>query len=433
MSLAAVGEHLKSRYLISLQYQEYRKLWGATVCSQSAAWALIVARMALVFQITGSSNWTGAVTLAAMIPGVFMSPVAGYLADRFDRRKVLLAAYSMNLSISLLLAVLVATGTVNEWHLLVLAVFNGAARSSQMPASQALLPNTLPKEHLFNAMSLYGATQHGSRLFGPLLILVVLWLTGREDLVFFLCAGLYGVGLGFILRVRSSSTGVTDSGRGMGAILGNLVQGLKYMYTNPLVMSLVLLVVAHCGMTMSFESLLPVLSREKLGMVAGATILGGTSYLMVGYGAGALVTTMAMAGVRSETVKGRLFLWLAVFSAIAPVALAFSPNLPLAILSAAGMGVTQGGFMTISAAMLQAISPDGVRGRVMGVYNLHVLGLMASFNQVNGTVAEITTLTAPVILGAGGLAFLVVVTLSFGRVPLRQLYARGVPAPDPAT
>ena len=423
-----MGDHLKSRYLISLQYLEYRKLWSATVCSQSAAWALIVARLALVYQITDSNFWAGAVTFAAMIPGVLMSPVAGYLADRFDRRRVLLAAYSVNLALNLLLAVLVVTGTVNEWYLLVLAVFNGAARSAQMPATTALLPNTLPKEHLFNAMSLYGATQHGSRFIGPFLILVVLWLTGRQDLVFFLCAGLYGVGLGFILNVRTSSTGVTDSGAGMGVIMGNLVQGLKYLYRNPLALSLVLLVVAHCGMTMSFESLLPVLSRDKLGMETGVGVLGGASYLMVAYGAAALVTALALAGVRSESVRGRLFLWLAIFSALTPVALAISPNLPLAMMSAAGMGVSQGGFMTISAAMLQAIVPDGVRGRVMGVYNLHVLGLMASFNLVNGTVADVTTLTAPVILGAGGLVFLVVVTLSFGRVPLRQLYARGVPA-----
>ena len=299
---------------------------------------------------------------------------------------------------------------------------------AQMPATTALLPNTLPKEHLFNAMSLYGATQHGSRFVGPFLILVVLWLTGRQELVFFLCAGLYGVGLGFILSIRTSSTGMTASGGGIGAIFGNLAEGLKYMYRNPLVLSLVLLVVAHCGMTMSFESLLPVLSRDKLGMATGASILGGASYLMVGYGAGALVTALALAGVRSESVRGRLFLWLAVFSAVTPVALAVSPNLPLAILSAAGMGVSQGGFMTISAAMLQAIAPDGVRGRVMGVYNLHILGFMASFNMVNGTLADVTPLTAPVILGVGGLVFLVVVTLSLGRVPLRQLYARGVPA-----
>ena len=428
LALAAVGNHLNSRYLVSLQYLEYRRLWTATVCSQSAAWALIVARMALVLQITGSPAWTGAVTFAAMIPGVLTSPVAGYLADKFDRRRVLLSAYSANLALNLLLAVLVVTGTVNEWHLLVLAVFNGAARSAQMPATTALLPNTLPKDHLFNAMSLYGATQHGSRFVGPFLILVVLWLTGRQDLVFFLCAGLYGVGLGVILRIRVASTGETASGRGAGVIMGNLVQGLKYMYNNPLVLSLVLIVVAHCGMTMSFESLLPVLSRDKLGMDTGVGILGGASYLMVGYGAGALVTALGLAGVRSESIRGRLFLWMAVFSALTPLALSVSPNLPMAMASAVGMGVSQGGFMTISGAMLQAIAPDGVRGRVMGVYNLHILAFMASFNLVNGTVADVTALTAPLILGGGGLAFLVVVTLSLGRLPLRQLYARGVPA-----
>ena len=428
MSLAAAGDHLKSRYLVSLQYLEYRKLWGGTFCSQSSAWALIVARMALVLQITGSPAWTGAVTFAAMIPSVVMSPVAGYLADRFDRRRVLLAAYSINLVLNFLLASLVVTGLVNEWYLLVHAVINGSARSIQMPAAQALLPNTLPKEHLFNAMALYGATQQGSRFVGPFLILMVLWLTGRPDWVFFLCTGLYGIGLVFIFRIRTSSTGVIASGSGLGAIYGNLAQGLKYMYGHPLVMSLVLLVVAHCGMTMSFESLLPVLSHDKLGLETGAQVLGGASYLMVGYGAAALVTALALAGVRSEPVRGRIFLWMAVFSALTPVALAVSPNLPLALLSAAGMGVSQGGFMMISAAMIQAISPDAIRGRVMGVYNWHILGFMASFNLVNGTLAEVTSFSAPMILGAGGLAFLVVVTFSLGRIPLRQLYARGVPA-----
>ena len=319
MSLAVVGGHLKSRYLVSLQYREYRKLWFATFCSQSSAWALIVARMALVLEITGSASWTGAVTFAAMIPSVLMSPVAGYFADRFDRRRVLLAAYSINLALNIVLAALVVTGTVNEWYLLVMAVINGSARSVQMPAAQALLPNTLPKENLFNAMSLYGATQHGSRFVGPFLILVVLWVTGRADWVFFLCTALYGIGLAFIFSIRTSSTGMIGAGNSIGAIMGNLIQGLKYIYSKPLVMSVVLLVVAHCALTMSFESLLPVLSRDKLSLDTGAQVLGGASYLMVGYGAAALVTTLALAGVRSESARGRLFLWMAIFSAHWPM------------------------------------------------------------------------------------------------------------------
>ena len=426
--LHAVGNRLITRYFVALGYQEYRKLWTATMCSQGSAWALIVARMALVLQLTGSPTWTGAVTFAAMIPGVLMSPIAGYLADRFNRRTVLLGTYSVSLSLSLLLAILVVTGAVNQWHVLILAVFDGGARATQMPAAQALLPNTLPREHLFNAVSLYGVTQHGSRFVGPFLILVVLWITGRQELVFFLCAGLYGVGLAFMLTIRTASTGVIATGSGISVIMGNMVQGLRYMYYNPLVLSLVLLVVAHCAMTMSFESLLPVLSRDKLGMESGAGILGGASYLMVGYGAAALVTALALAGVRSEPIRGKIFLWLAVLSGITPLALALSPNLPLAILAAASMGFSQGGFMTISSAMLQAIAPDGIRGRLMGVYTWHILGFMASFNLVNGTLADITALTAPLILGGGGLAFVIVVVGSLGRIPLRRLYAQGVPA-----
>ena len=109
------------------------------MCSQSSAWALIVARAALVLQVTGSTTWVGVVTFAAMVPSVLMSPVSGFLADRFDRRTVLIYAYSLNLSHNLLLAVLVATGSIEAWHLVVLAVVNGSARSSQMPPAPGQL------------------------------------------------------------------------------------------------------------------------------------------------------------------------------------------------------------------------------------------------------------------------------------------------------
>ena len=425
--LDRVGHEITSRFLGSLESVEYRKLWLATLCSQSSAWALIVARAALVLRLTDSAAWTGYVTFAAMIPSVLVAPIAGYLADRFDRRTVLACAYSVNLAHNLLLAVLVTTGNINEWHLLFLAMLNGAARSTQMPAAQALLANTVPRERILNAVSLYQATQHGSRFVGPFLILVILWITGHQNWVFFLCAFLYCGGLGLVLSIRTRSRGVVEAGGGRSAMVTNLAAGLRFMYHHPLVLSLVLLVVAHCGMTMSFESLFPVLSRDKLGL-ENSSIMGGASYLMVGYGAAALVTALLLAGVRSERARGQLFLWLAVSSGVTPLFLGLAPNLPLAVLAAAGMGFAQGGFMTLSHSMLQSIAPDAIRGRLMGVYSWHTQGFMASFNLANGTLAAFTALTAPLVLAGGGVAFLIVVGLSMGRVPLRQLYARGVPA-----
>ena len=424
-SFTEAGRQLSSRYLSSLASVEYRKLWIATVCSQAAAWALIVARVALVLQLTGSAAWTGYVTFAAMIPSVLMSPIAGYLSDRFDRRAVLICAYCVDLGQVLLLAILVVAGWIEPWLVLCLAAVNGAARSTQMPAAQALLANTVSRENLLNAVSLHTATQQGSRFVGPFLILLVLWFTGHQNWVYFLCAGLYTLGISQVLRINTRSRGLVEAVSGPLAVVRNLGAGLHFMYQHPLVLSIILLVVAHCGMTMSFESLFPVLSREQLGL-ENSNVMGSTSYLMVGYGAAALVTAVALAGVRGEKARGQLFLWMAVLSGISPIALALSPNLPLAVLSTAGMGLSQGGFMTLSAAMLQTITPDEIRGRLMGVYMWHTQGFMAGFNLVNGTVTEFTAFTAPLMLAVGGVAFVVVVVLSLGRVPLRQLYARGM-------
>ena len=427
-SLAQVGREFGTRYLTSFQSLEYRRLWTATACSQSASWALIVARAALVLRLTDSPAWTGYVTFAAMIPSVLVSPVAGYLADRFDRRAVLAWAYVVNLADTMVLALLVATRVVEPWHVLLLASVTGCARSTQMPAAQALLANMVPRDRLLNAVSLYQATFHGARFMGPFLILVVLWTTGHQNWVFFLCVGLYVLGFSMVLRIQTVSRGVVEAGRGAAVLTRNLAAGLGYMYHNPLVLSIVLLVVAHCGMTMSFESLFPVLSRDKLGITDSADIMGSASYLMVGYGAAALVTALYLAGVQSTRTRGQLFLWFAILSGATPMALALSPNLVMATLAAAGMGFSQGGFMTLSHSTLQTIAPDAIRGRLLGVYSWHIQGLMASFNMVNGTLVEFTALSASVVLAAGGIGFVFVVGLSLGRVPLRQLYRSGVPA-----
>ena len=427
-NLVQLGKRVGSQYLVSFQHPGYAKMWLASLSSSSAAWALIVARAALILDLTGSAAWTGYVTFAAMIPAVMVSPIAGYLADRYDRRTVMAWSFAVNVAQILLLAFLVADGSIQPWHLLVLAVVNGTARSIQTPSSQALLVNMVPREQITNAVSLFQVTFQGSRFTGPVLILAVLWFTGKPEWPFYLCAALYVVGLGLALSVSKVSRGVVEAGRGMRVIMRNMVAGLDFMYHHPLVLSLVFLVVAHCGMTMSFESLLPVLSRETLGVEKSADVLGRFSLLMVGYGGGAIVSALYLAGVKTEGSRGRLLLWLAVLSGLTPAGLAFSPNLLVAVVATAGMGLAQGGFMTLSAAMMQIIAPDEIRGRMMGVYNWHILGLMASFNLINGTLVDFTALSASVVLAAGGVGFVAVAVMSLGRVQMRQLYSQGVPA-----
>ena len=135
---------IRDRFLLALQYEDYRTLWTANVCAGAAAWALIVARGWLAFQITDSSLWVGLVTFGAMAPRFFATPIIGFLADRIDRQTLLSWTYFFNFSHNVLLAALVMFGLAGPWLLVILALTNGTLRAGQMTTTQSLVPNLLP-------------------------------------------------------------------------------------------------------------------------------------------------------------------------------------------------------------------------------------------------------------------------------------------------
>jgi len=176
---------------------------------------------------------------------------------------------------------------------------------------------------------------------------------------------------------------------------------------------------------MSYESLIPSISTEKLD--AGSV---GVSYLIGAVGAGALVTSILMAGVRSPKTRGILFLVFGLTSGLGPILLALSNSRELSILAAAAMGANQAGFMTISHATIQSLTDDSVRGRVSGVYAVHVGGSMAVTNLINATIADVFNATA--VMAVGGAIFVIVIAFSVGSGALRRIYfpkAASTPVP----
>ena len=408
----------RDRFLLALQYQDYRNLWVATTFSASAAWALIIARGLLAFELTDGLLWSGIVTFAAMVPRLFATPISGFLADRFDRQKLLRWIFALNMGNNILLALLVMTGLVGPWVLTLLALVNGTLRASQMTTATALIPNLVPKEHLMNAIALNQATQQGARLAGAMAIAPLLGLVNIES-AFWLCSGLYFLGFLQVSRMTTRSTGVIDESQGFWA---NMFEGFVYVYKRPIIMSMVLLVLAHCAFTMSYESMLPAISEDKMG-----TGRVGVSYLIAGVGAGALFASVFLAGVRSESARGRFFLFFAFSSALGPILLAWSDNTGLSVAATVIMGANQAGFMTISHTIIQSLTEDHVRGRVAGVYSVHVGGSMAVTNMANAAFADVFSASA--VLVVGGLIFVAAVFVSLGVNPLRRLY---FPRPEPA-
>jgi len=408
----------RDRFLLALQYQDYRNLWIATTFSASAAWALIIARGLLAFELTDGLLWSGIVTFAAMVPRLFATPISGFLADRFDRQKLLRWIFALNMGNNILLALLVMTGLVGPWVLTLLALVNGTLRASQMTTATALIPNLVPKDYLMNAIALNQATQQGARLAGAMAIAPLLGLVNIES-AFWLCSGLYFLGFLQVSRMTTRSTGVIDESQGFWA---NMFEGFVYVYKRPIIMSMVLLVLAHCAFTMSYESMLPAISEDKMG-----TGRVGVSYLIAGVGAGALFASVFLAGVRSESTRGKLFLFFAFSSALGPILLAWSDNTGLSVAATVIMGANQAGFMTISHTIIQSLTEDHVRGRVAGVYSVHVGGSMAVTNMANAAFADVFSASA--VLVVGGLIFVAAVFVSLGVNPLRRLY---FPRPEPA-
>ena len=426
------GRSVASRFLAALEYGDFQTLWTANFFAGAAAWALIVARGWIVYEFSDSSLWVGVVTFAAMIPRVAVSPFTGYLSDRFDRRTVLRVMFAINLLHNIVLGFLMLSGSAEIWHIVVLSVVNGSARAAQMPAGQALIPNLVPRELLLNAIALNQATMHGSRLLGPLAIIPLLATTGTTGAIF-LCAGFYAMSLLQTMRLRTASTGQINKRQ---SFARNFSEGAVYVYKTPILFSVVVMAIFHCGLVMSFESLLPVLSTKLLdsgGDDASFLLIltqllnesgAGFSVLMMAVGAGALSSAIILAGISSDVTKGRLFFAFGAMSGLSSVALGLSPNLATALPSAILLGVSSAAFMTLTHTMIQTIVPDGVRGRVGAIYSVHIGGMMASFNLLNGVLADYVG--APLILMVTGFAFALIVMASWQFVTMRVIYRGGV-------
>ncbi len=406
------------RYTIALHYRDFVWIWLGSLGGQSAYWALIVTRGVLVLEMTNSSALVGITTFAAMFPRVIFPAIAGYAADRFDRRTVLATSYVLQLSHAVVLTVLAFTGVLEVWHVIVLSFLNGSFRTFQMVTTQSLIPNLVPREHWLNAIALNQITVQGSRLVGPAVVVPALLLVGTEA-AFLASSTFYLAGVFGILAVRTRSSGGLKKGAGIGS---SLLEAARFAWYHPQIRSLFILIALHCSMTMAFESTFPVYSRDILD--GGKA---GVSYLMMGVGSGALVTVIYIAGVRGAIARGRLLFILGFTSGLSMFALALATTMLTAVLAAAAMGASQAGFMAVTAAMVQSLAPDEMRGRLSGLNQINVGGTMAMVNLVNGFAADIVG--APALLITLGLGFVVVMGGSLLLTTVRSFYAGAIPLP----
>ena len=401
------------------------------MCSGSAMWTFIIATTWLVFGPDRSSASVGVVTFAGMIPFLVVSPVGGLLGDVFDRRRMASLMFVVGGVVAGGMAVFAANGLIMLWLVTLFALVNGTVRSVQEPSMAALVPNQVSRRDLLNALVLTSSSRHGARFFGLLVaapLLKIDYLGVESVLVlsvaFQLCGGL------LMTRVKTVSTGETKAEHG---VLRNIVDGMVYIYTNHTLALFIILVAFHCALVMSFESMMPVFSNKSLG-ASGPLVFNS---LMMGFGAGSLVGMMALAGVRDDRLKGRILLATGIASAVTPVMLALTANIPAtpallaltpkavaAVAVAGAMGAAQATFMALSNTYVQMMVPDALRARVSSLYILHAGGVMAFANLGYGFLADQFS-APPILIVTGALFLAVVVALSVNQPVLRDVYRTG--------
>ncbi len=236
-------QNTAQRFLPALAHRDYRVMWTGHIFGESASWAMGAAEGWLIFNLADSnpSTWVGSIFLVAMLPWFVVPIIAGYLTDRFVRRNILALAYVVSLFHSLVLALLVLTGVVQPWHILALAFVNGCARAVHMGAIESLAANLVPGPVLPNAYILVNAGYYATRLIGPGVIAPLVDVVGLEW-IFFTCTAFYGVGVSFVLLIRTRTTGVIDPGK---SLMSNAFSGFKYVYGHKVLRSIIFIVLFH--------------------------------------------------------------------------------------------------------------------------------------------------------------------------------------------
>ncbi len=392
----------------ALAFRDYRLLWNSNVMTQTGQWMQQVATGWLMLELTDSPTWLGLVGFARGLPMLLMSLPAGVLADRVDRRKLLVSAQIIAAALATILAVLVATGLVRPWHVLVLSFLSGSTMSFIFPTRQALVSTLVPRERMANAVALNSAGQNSTRIFGPSLAGALISAVGTAICFAIQAVGLIGAAI-MSIRIRVPER-IDGPNRVKASARQNLLEGLRYIAINPRLKGLIGLAAIPTILAMPYMQMMPVIARDELG-----TGSAGLGLLMTASGVGALSGSLAVAalGNRMRTFGNLQIITAALFGVMVSL-FAFSPWMALSMLLVSFASGVSAVYMSLNNTVLQMSVSDEFRGRVLSVY-LMTWGLMPFGTLPMGALAE--AFGAPVAIAAGGLTSTALVIIIAMRLP----------------
>jgi MFS family permease len=344
----------------SLANRQFRFLWFGLLFAQASMQINIVARSWLAYSISGSAVALGLVALARGLPMSLLSLLGGALADRSDKRTLLIMVQFSLAALSLVNALLVHLDIIRVWHLVVIGLFQGVIFAFNMPTRQALIPEVVPKESVSNALALNATGMNLNRILAPALagVLIASHPAVAFDVVavFYLAAGLM---LFLLPKIKVDKTALK------GNAFGDIVDGITYMFRHRQLLALIAMAFIPTMIGMPYRQLLPVFQQDVLHVGPSAL---GLMYTLVGIGA--FIGSLSVAAVSKSPHKNLLQGLSGVLFGAFLIMFALSSLFHLSLILLAVVGLMSQGYMTLNSVLIMEMTDSAYYGRIMSIYML---------------------------------------------------------------
>jgi len=388
--------------LRALNHRDFRRFWTGQLISLVGTWMQSVGQSWLVLELTNSPFKLGLISALQFGPMLCFSFVAGVIADRVPKRRLIIATQTALMLQAFGLSALAWTGHVQYWHVAVLASLYGVATTLDMPTRQSFIVEMVGKDDLMNAIALNSAMFNGARVVGPA---VAGLLVAR-----------YGVAIAFLLNGLSflavilALLGIHNEGlpqaRGETSVFEDVAAGIRYATGTPLVSLVLSLLLFVSLFAINHSVLVPILARDILH--EGAQ---GFGLLMASLGTGAVAGALALAMLGSGRPRLAVLVAGAAVVSAGTLSLAAVRHFWPAAVGLALIGFSQIVFLASSNSTLQMAVPDRLRGRIMGLYGFVLVGVTPIGSLFVGSIAEVFGVSAAFAAG-GGMGLVLVLALT---------------------
>ena len=395
------------RGLRALAHRDFRLFIAGQLVSLIGTWMQSVGQAWLVLELTNSPFRLGMIGSLQFGPMLLFSFVAGAVSDRVRKRRLILGTQTVLMLQALALAVLVASGHVQYWHVAVLATVYGIANTFDMPARQAFVADLVGKADLMNAIALNSAMFNGARVIGPAAagLLVARWGAAAA---FFVNAASFVAVIVALFAVRNDGL---PRPRKAKSLIGEIAEGVRYAVGTPRVALVFGLLLTVSLFVLNYNVFVPLIARDVLGEGAH-----GFGLLMAALGAGAVTGAVIMAWFSQPWPSLPMVIVPALILSIGTMALAAAHHFA----STAGLlgviGLAQILFMTSCNTTVQIAVPDELRGRLMSLYAMVFVGMTPIGSFLVGTIAERAGVATACLAGGGaGLVSILALTVAARR------------------